>query len=48
MAEASTIATAPRKSAAAGYPSLIQRHRRIIGGLAGDPPPAAEAAEPAS
>lgn len=34
----------PRKSAAAGYTALIQRHRRIVGGIAGDLPPAAEPA----
>ena len=37
----------PRKSAAAGYAGLIQRHRRIVGGIAGDPPPAVEVAETA-
>jgi len=38
----------PRKAAAAGYTTLIKRHRRIVGGIAGDLPPAAEVAEAAS
>ncbi len=38
----------PRKAATAGYASLIQRHRRIVGGIAGDAPPAAEVAAEAT
>ena len=35
----------PRKAAASGYTALIPRHRRIVSGIAGDAPPAAEVSE---
>jgi len=38
----------PRKSAVAGYVALVPRHRRIVGGIAGDTPPAAEGASEAA